>query len=215
MKDFYQFYGDNLFLSETSATQGGMDSLLNPKGAIKNAQAKAAACFGAQKTFFVTNGTSTSNKIVMQANLQPGDIVFVSSDCHKSVPYGVMLSGARAVFLQTNAVIEYDLYYNTDDFLGFYYLTATFDADSYDGQRDQFLGMYRDEANPIAVAQGKCSNSAQTCYNHCGALHKQFVLQPGEKVRFSRIPRVVALNLQMKRERDLARARMGLARLTG
>ena len=110
MKDFYQFYGDNLFLSETSATQGGMDSLLNPKGAIKNAQAKAAACFGAQKTFFVTNGTSTSNKIVMQANLQPGDIVFVSSDCHKSVPYGVMLSGARAVFLQTNAVIEYDLY---------------------------------------------------------------------------------------------------------
>ncbi|WP_200855115.1 hypothetical protein, partial [Klebsiella pneumoniae] len=84
-----------------------------------------------------------------------------------------------------DGVMEYDLYYNTDDFLGFYYLTATFDADSYDGQRDQFLGMYRDEANPIAVAQGKCSNSAQTCYNHCGALHKQFVLQPGEKVRFA------------------------------
>ncbi len=53
-----------------------------------------------------------------------------------------------------DGVIEYDLYYNTDDFLGFYYLTANFDADSYDCQRDQFLGMYRDEANPIAVAQG-------------------------------------------------------------
>ncbi|MFO6423523.1 GH36-type glycosyl hydrolase domain-containing protein [Motilimonas sp. KMU-193] len=86
-----------------------------------------------------------------------------------------------------DGVIEYDLYYNTDDFEGFYYLASTFDPDSYDGQRDAFLGAYRDEANPIAVENGKCSNSAQTCYNHCGSLHKQFVIQPGEKVRFAYI----------------------------
>ena len=110
LNDFYQFYGENVFLAETSSTQGGMDSLLNPKGAIKNSQNKAALCFGAQQSYFVTNGTSTSNKIVMQANVQPGDIIFVSSDCHKSVPYGVMLAGAHAVFLQTNAVEEQDLY---------------------------------------------------------------------------------------------------------
>ncbi|WP_425348309.1 GH36-type glycosyl hydrolase domain-containing protein, partial [Vibrio splendidus] len=82
-------------------------------------------------------------------------------------------------------VLEYDLYYNTNDFEGFYYLASTFSPDSYDGQRDNFLGMYRDEANPIAVEKGKCSNSAQTCYNHCGSLHKQFTIQPGEKVRFA------------------------------
>ena len=84
-------------------------------------------------------------------------------------------------------VIEYDLYYNTNDFEGFYYLASTFTPDSYDGQRDSFLGLYRDEANPIAVEKGQCSNSAQTCYNHCGSLHKQFTIQPGEEVRFAYI----------------------------
>ncbi|PWI32094.1 N,N'-diacetylchitobiose phosphorylase [Vibrio albus] len=82
-------------------------------------------------------------------------------------------------------VIEYDLYYNTDEFEGFYYLASTFDPDSYDGQRDRFLGPYRDESNPIAVVNGQCSDSVQTCYNHCGSLHKQFVIQPGEEVRFA------------------------------
>ena len=84
-------------------------------------------------------------------------------------------------------VLEYDLYYNTNDFEGFYYLASTFDPDSYDGQRDSFLGLYRDEANPLAVEQGKCFNTAQTCYNHCGSLHKQFTIQPGEEVRFAYI----------------------------
>ena len=110
VKDFYEFYGENTFNGETSSTQGGMDSLLNPKGAIKSAHDKAATCFGAQQSFFVTNGTSTSNKIVTQANLVPDDIVFVSSDCHKSIPYAIMLCGAHAVFLETNAVDDFDLY---------------------------------------------------------------------------------------------------------
>lgn len=86
-----------------------------------------------------------------------------------------------------DGVIEYDLYYNTNDFEGFYYLASTFAPDSYDGQRDSFLGAYRDEANPLAVEQGKCFNTAQTCYNHCGSLHKQFTIQPGEEVRFAYI----------------------------
>lgn len=86
-----------------------------------------------------------------------------------------------------DGVIEYDLYYNTNDFEGFYYLASTFSPDSYDGKRDSFLGAYRDEANPIAVENGKCSNTAQTCYNHCGSLHKQFTIQPGEEVRFAYI----------------------------
>lgn len=83
-----------------------------------------------------------------------------------------------------DGVIEYDLYYNTNDYEGFYYLASSFDPDSYDGQRDSFLGLYRDEANPVAVERGHCSNHVQTCYNHCGSLHKQFVIQPGEEVRF-------------------------------
>ncbi len=83
-----------------------------------------------------------------------------------------------------DGVIEYDLYYNTNDKDGYYYLASSFEPDSFDGQRDAFIGNYRDESNPIALENGKCSNTAQTCYNHCGSLHKQFVIQPGEEVRF-------------------------------
>lgn len=108
--DMLDFYGDNIFLAETSSTQGGLDSLLDPTGAIKQANFKAAETFGADASYFVTNGTSTSNKIVMQANLEPGDIVLISSDCHKSIPYGVMLTGAYPIFLETYPLTEHDLY---------------------------------------------------------------------------------------------------------
>ncbi len=108
--DLLDFYGPGIFLSETSSTQGGLDSLLDPKGAIKQAHDKAAEAFGAIHTFFITNGTTSANKIVMQANLQPGDIVLISSDCHKSIPYAVMLSGAFPIFLETYPLDRYDLY---------------------------------------------------------------------------------------------------------
>lgn len=112
--DMLDFYGDNIFLAETSSTQGGLDSLLDPTGAIKQAHIKAAETFGADSSYFVTNGTSTSNKIVMQANLAPGDIVLISADCHKSIPYGVMLTGAYPIFLETYPLVDYDLYGSID-----------------------------------------------------------------------------------------------------
>ena len=71
IRDMGEFYGLNLFLAESSATTGGLDSLLEPTGNIKVAQEKAARAFGADKCFFVTNGTSTSNKMVEQALLAP------------------------------------------------------------------------------------------------------------------------------------------------
>ena len=72
IRDMGEFYGTNLFLAESSATTGGLDSLLEPTGNIKEAQDKAARAFGGDRAFFVTNGTSTSNKIVVQALLQAG-----------------------------------------------------------------------------------------------------------------------------------------------
>jgi arginine decarboxylase len=67
MRDMVSFYGRNVFLAETSTTSGGLDSLLAPTGTLKEAQDKAARTFGAARTFFSTNGTSTSNKVVVQA----------------------------------------------------------------------------------------------------------------------------------------------------
>ena len=109
-QDMLEFYGPNVFLAETSSTQGGLDSLLAPKGAIKQAHDKAAKTFGSQKSFFITNGTSTANKIVMQATLKPEDIVLISSDCHKSIPYAVVMTGAIPIFLETYSLKQFDLY---------------------------------------------------------------------------------------------------------
>src|SRR6184192_4125101 len=67
IRDFGHFYGANIFLAESSATTGGLDSLLEPTGNIRVAQEKAARAFGCGELFFGTNGTSTSNKIVEQA----------------------------------------------------------------------------------------------------------------------------------------------------
>jgi arginine decarboxylase len=73
VSDMVEFYGLNIFLAETSATSGGLDSLLDPVGPIKRAQELAARAFGAHRTYFVTNGTSTANKIVMQSIITPGE----------------------------------------------------------------------------------------------------------------------------------------------
>lgn len=110
IKDMGQFYGSNIFLAETSATSGGLDSLLQPHGPLKHAQEKVARAFGAKKSFFVTNGTSTANKIVMQALVRPGDYVLVSRDCHKSHHYALVLSGAYPIYLDPYPLTEFSMY---------------------------------------------------------------------------------------------------------
>lgn len=110
VQDMLAFYGHNIFLAETSSTQGGLDSLLAPKGAIKQAHDKAAETFGSHRSFFVTNGTSTANKIVIQSILKPEDIVLLSSDCHKSIPYAIVMAGAWPIFLETYPLKHFDLY---------------------------------------------------------------------------------------------------------
>lgn len=110
IKDMGEFYGMNIFLAETSATSGGLDSLLEPHGPIKKAQELAARAFGSKKTFFATNGTSTCNKIVVQALVRPGDIVLVDRDCHKSHHYGMVLSGAHVVYLDSYPLHQFSMY---------------------------------------------------------------------------------------------------------
>ncbi|KKL72825.1 hypothetical protein LCGC14_2081030, partial [marine sediment metagenome] len=104
------FYGINIFLAETSATSGGLDSLLQPYGPIKKAQEYAARAFGSRQSFFVTNGTSTANKIVVQALVKPRDIVLVDRDCHKSHHYGMVLSGAHVAYLDSYPLNDYSMY---------------------------------------------------------------------------------------------------------
>ena len=110
IQDMAQFYGLNLFMAETSATSGGLDSLLDPVGPLKLAQQYAARAFGAKRAYFATNGTSTCNKIVVQAMIKPTDIVLVDRNCHKSHHYGMVLSGAHVVYLDSYPLDEYSMY---------------------------------------------------------------------------------------------------------
>ena len=110
IKDMGDFYGMNTFLAETSATSGGLDSLLDPTGPIKEAQELASRAFGSRHTFFATNGTSTCNKIVVQALAKPNDIVLVDRDCHKSHHYGMVLAGADVVYLDSYPLHQYSMY---------------------------------------------------------------------------------------------------------
>ncbi|MGW9413750.1 aminotransferase class I/II-fold pyridoxal phosphate-dependent enzyme [Arthrobacter cupressi] len=108
--DLGEFYGLNLLLAETSATSGGLDSLLDPHGSLKKAQALAARAYGAQKSLFVTNGTSTANKIVHQSIVAPGDVVLVDRNCHKSHHYALMLAGAQVAYLDAYPLDEFSFY---------------------------------------------------------------------------------------------------------
>ena len=110
IQDMGAFYGPNIFLAETSATSGGLDSLLEPRGPIKEAQDMASRAFGSKQTFFATNGTSTCNKIVVQSLIRPGDIVLVDRDCHKSHHYGMVLSGAHVVYMDSYPLHQYSMY---------------------------------------------------------------------------------------------------------
>ena len=108
--EMVNFYGLEIFLAETSATGGGLDSLLEPTGPLREAQRLAAEAFGARETFWCTNGTSTANKIVVQALVEPDDIVLVDRNCHQSHHYGLVLAGAHVLYLDAYRLNEYSMY---------------------------------------------------------------------------------------------------------
>ncbi len=110
LQDMGEFYGRNIFMAETSTTSGGLDSLLDPHGNIKKAMDKAAKTWNADHTYFVTNGTSTANKIVVQSLTRPGDIVLIDRNCHKSHHYGLVLAGAYPLYLDAYPLPQFAIY---------------------------------------------------------------------------------------------------------
>lgn len=110
LQDMGEFYGRNIFMAETSSTSGGLDSLLDPHGTIRIAMDKAAKTWNADNTYFVTNGTSTANKIVGQALTRPGDIVLIDRNCHKSHHYSLVLAGAYPMYLDAYPLAPFAIY---------------------------------------------------------------------------------------------------------
>jgi ornithine decarboxylase len=99
---FVDFFGQNLFRADLCNADVAMGDLLIHEGAAYDAEAHAATVFNADRTYFVVNGTSTSNKIVASALLTPGDVALFDRNNHKSVHHGaLLLAGAVPVYLET------------------------------------------------------------------------------------------------------------------
>jgi arginine/lysine/ornithine decarboxylase len=97
---YHQFYGENMLRADVCNAVEELGQLLDHDGAIGESERNAARIFNADHCFFVTNGTSTSNKIVWHHTVAPGDVVLVDRNCHKSVLHAIVMTGAVPVFLK-------------------------------------------------------------------------------------------------------------------
>ena len=96
---FHQFFGENMLRADVCNAVDELGQLLDHTGPVAESEKNAARICSADHCFFVTNGTSTSNKIVWHASVAPGDIVVVDRNCHKSVLHAITMTGAIPVFL--------------------------------------------------------------------------------------------------------------------
>ncbi|MGH1330665.1 MAG: Orn/Lys/Arg decarboxylase N-terminal domain-containing protein [Paracoccaceae bacterium] len=97
---YHQFYGENMLRADVCNSVEELGQLLDHNGAIGASERNAARIFNADHCFFVTNGTSTSNKMVWHHTVAPGDVVVVDRNCHKSILHSIIMTGAIPIFLK-------------------------------------------------------------------------------------------------------------------
>ena len=99
----YEFFGENIFKSDICNADVDLGDLLIHEGPAMSAQAYAAKVYNADKTYFVMNGTSTSNSVVINAIVSPGDLVLFDRNNHKSIYNSALVSSAgKPVYLETS-----------------------------------------------------------------------------------------------------------------
>lgn len=96
---FVEFFGPELFRSDLSISVPEVGSLLDHTGPIGAAERNAARVFGADRTYFVTNGSSTSNRVILMASVTRDQVTLCDRNCHKSVEHAMTLSGAIPTYL--------------------------------------------------------------------------------------------------------------------
>jgi ornithine decarboxylase/lysine decarboxylase/arginine decarboxylase len=96
---FHQFFGENMLRADVCNSVDELGQLLDHTGPVAQSERNAARIFNADHCFFVTNGTSTSNKIVWHHTVAPDDVVVVDRNCHKSILHAIIMTGAVPVFL--------------------------------------------------------------------------------------------------------------------
>src|SRR3954469_8279806 len=97
---FHQFFGENMLRADVCNSVDELGQLLDHTGPVAASERNAARIFNAAPCFFVTNGTSTSNKMVWHHPVAPGDVVVVDRNCHKSILHAIIMTGAIPVFMK-------------------------------------------------------------------------------------------------------------------
>ena len=97
---FHQFFGENMLRADVCNAVDELGQLLDHTGPVARSEHNAARIFHADHLYFVTNGTSTSNKIVWHSGVARDDIVLVDRNCHKSILHAIMMTGTVPIFLQ-------------------------------------------------------------------------------------------------------------------
>ena len=96
---FHQFFGENMLRADVCNAVEELGQLLDHTGPVAASERNAARIYNCDHLYFVTNGTSTSNKMVWNSTVAPGDVVVVDRNCHKSVLHSIIMTGAVPVFL--------------------------------------------------------------------------------------------------------------------
>lgn len=96
---FYDYFGENLFRSDLSISVGELGSLLDHSGSIGTSERYISHIFGSDRSYTVTNGSSTSNRIIYMASVTAGDIALCDRNCHKSVEQALTMTGAIPAYL--------------------------------------------------------------------------------------------------------------------
>ena len=98
-KVFFDYFGENMLRSDLSIGMAAVGSLLDHSGPIGESEKYAARVFGSHRSYTVTNGTSSSNRIIFMASLTQNDIALCDRNCHKSIEHGLVMTGAIPVYL--------------------------------------------------------------------------------------------------------------------
>jgi len=96
---FFDFFGESVLRSDLSISVAELGSLLDHSGPIGDGERYAASVFGAHRSYTVTNGTSTSNRVVIMASVTRNQVALCDRNCHKSVEHAMTMSGAIPTYL--------------------------------------------------------------------------------------------------------------------
>ncbi|MFC5864942.1 Orn/Lys/Arg decarboxylase N-terminal domain-containing protein [Acidicapsa dinghuensis] len=97
--EFHRFFGENIMRSDLGISTSPLGSWLDHVGPPGESERNAARIFGADWTFYVLGGSSTSNQIVGHGVIGQDDLVIVDANCHKSICHSLTVTGARPVYL--------------------------------------------------------------------------------------------------------------------